>query len=329
MNNEDKNEEKTKSGKATLFIALAAIAVSIAVIVYYLFLYSDTVKELLHITAANYIDITDEQLGSAKRLSGKAVYVTLFVSDADSRWDFSKEEDAALRKDIFGYCHTAADWIEEQAQRYSENVEFVTPQDENAPLLYYEPEYDFSVEEGSPQRRITRTGGVLWDHIEDNIDEEDIRNTYGCDSIVYLFFYNNEPDSEYNNSYAMCVTNIITDKMYEYCVLFRNDKGGNVLSPSVIAHETLHCFGAPDLYGVEGWRVCYGVGENMVAYTREHDPYDIMFEGYDLSGNNTIIQQVGDITAYYLDWLKDEKKKAEIIELIRKDDAFRSQFDRK
>lgn len=80
------------------------------------------------------------------------------------------------------------------------------------------------------------------------------------------------------------------------------------ISPSVIIHEILHLFGAPDLYAPDAQDIGYLITMGFVDYCKENYPQDIMLSTYDRETDkrlpDRITQEITDITAYYIGWLE-------------------------
>ncbi|MBS7396858.1 MAG: hypothetical protein KIG32_00310, partial [Ruminiclostridium sp.] len=79
------------------------------------------------------------------------------------------------------------------------------------------------------------------------------------------------------------------------------------VAPSVIAHEILHLYGAPDLYAFDTNNINYATTVGFVDYCRENVPQEIMLSTRDTETgellSDRITQEITDITAYYIGWL--------------------------
>lgn len=248
-----------------------------------------------------------DDLGSADIPVGKTAVVTIFCSDKLTTWDFSNEKDVQLRKKDLNSVKVAAEWVELQARRYEKDLSIIYPNSERSDL-YYEAIFADVVCDSSADREKTE----YWSFIESNIDDKQLKQKYDCSSIVYLLItnkYDEITDNDDNmniNAYAVCIYDEKQSYPYELCCLPSVLKKAQ-LSPSVIAHEILHLFGAPDLYNIDIYGTNYGIWTDFTDYCKENYPQDIMLSTYDRKTGerlpDRITQEITDITAYYIGWL--------------------------
>lgn len=269
-----------------------------------------------------YLDLSEDELGSAVFLDGKTAIVSVFASDAANKWDLSREEDKELREKMLSCFPIACDWLTEQGKKYGRSPEFVYASDENDELLYYETEFtEQELLENYVFKEIYHIATAEWDYIKENIDSDRICETYGCKNIVYYFFLNTPEDYEYR-ACALPTMRVPMAEKYElvwipsyYCC------------PSVVAHEMIHLFGAPDLYGDDGYDVSYGMGWGFEDFCYEKFPTDIMLSTFDAETGkmleDRITREITDITAYYIGWLDEAPFD------VDENRMWHSQFDKK
>ena len=238
-----KGDEKIKN-KIIIPVGVSVIVLSVASVILSLFLMGiirlPTAEEKSSKVLPDIIKLTD--LGSASELEGNVTLVSVFANDSRYSWDFNDENDISARENIFSYTKTAADWICEQAQRYNKTLNISYAEDSKS-NLYYETAFDEKCLD--IEKSISKSALPEWKYIDSKIDNNAIKSKYKSDSVVYLIFINQK--EEYGTvAFALSFYDRVLDYPYEICFLpyFFAD---NVISPSVIAHEILHTFGAPDL----------------------------------------------------------------------------------
>lgn len=317
----DTNREKKKNNIKTIIILVLVFAAIIGIIIFELD-YFDVIDLNYQ---PKYLELTYDQLGSAKKLEGRTAMVTIFASDNEAKWDFSQEKSIERRRSLFEYTKVAADWMIEQGKKYGKELEFCYPADENDELLYYEHDFGDNVVFDNSFMKIA--GCVAydeWDYIEKNIDSELIKQKLDCENIVYYFYTNYE--GILGSAFQLQVKTIPNEKPYE-CVFVSamiNDKAAD---PILIAHETLHTFGAIDFYGIEKGHNTFNIPEEFVEHARRHYSTDIMYITGGFKDRTYVYDRIDGeitaITAYYLGWI--EKAPFEV-DWYR---MYRSQFDKK
>ncbi len=319
MDSENK-KNSAKSGIIKILILVLIFAAITGIIIFELFYFGVLGYE------PHYLDLTSDQLGSAKKLEGRTAMVTIFASDKKSKWDFTQEECIAKRRRFLDSTKVAADWLIEQGKNYDKTLEFCYAADENDELLYYEHDFGgICLFDTFTQKLRSYKAPDEWDFIENNIDSELIKEKLGCDNVAYYFYLNYGENNKYGCAMLMVKT-IPNQKPYEI-VWAPYQQKERIKDPLSIAHETLHLFGAIDLYiGEKGYNT-FNVPEEMPDYARTHCPTDIMY----ISGGildrtisfDKIDAEITDITAYYLGWTE---KAPSVVDWYR---MYRSQFDRK
>ena len=195
-------------------------------------------------------DYDYRNIGSAKKLSGKTYVLVLFVSYKYAQ-DWTKEEMDEIYQKIFN----AFSWLKKSAKKYNSEVDFslfVLGDNEKIKMDYI-PQGPF---EGAYSTEMLKLAMYEADYDKKFDFVEYTHQTIGSDNCVVYVCCNT-----YGRSFALPVSLNFFDyykkngsnrDLLEGCVLY---KGFDTLRPlysSVIAHETLHLFGAADLYDVYG-----------------------------------------------------------------------------
>ncbi|MBQ3657136.1 MAG: hypothetical protein II956_09900 [Bacteroidales bacterium] len=184
--------------------------------------------------------------GSAKHLKGKTYVLLLFVSLDNSPWE-TAEITNAVRK-----TREAFSWIKKEAEKYGANSEFqlyALGNKDDKIFTDYIPQTPF---EGSKSNSFVnhalRKAGY-----SSNFDfVKYASETFQCENFMVIVFCNAR-----GRSYALPQSSLdyALSKEYGYalrpkegCVVYSSNSKGEELSPVTIAHETLHLFGAADLY---------------------------------------------------------------------------------
>lgn len=297
----------SKKEKQTLIIGVVVIALCGIFILFMLDRFS-IIKILPRPEPKQEKVIQLDNLGSADTPTGKVAIVTLFCNDKLTEWNFSKESDVARRTNVLKSVAIASEWLMEQAQKYNKDLSVVYPADENSDL-YYQTAFDDVVCDCLADCEKTS----YYQYIEKNIDVDGIKKEYGCENIVYLLFaneYDESKEDELNigiNAYAVPFYDKEKEYPYELCCIPSVLENAEI-APSVIIHEILHLFGAPDLYGPDVQDIGYLITTGFVDYCEKNYPQDIMFSTYDRETGerlpDRITQEITDITAYYIGWLE-------------------------
>lgn len=251
-------------------------------------------------------EIRLDNLGSAGRLEGNVALVSVFANDNKCSWDFDSEKDRQVRENMLSYIDIAAEWLSVQAEGYGKTLNFCYARDVQSDL-YFETSLDVNCMD--LQKAVDKSAPVEWEYIDKNIDSAGIKEKYGCESIVYFIFINQTVEGG-TAAYALNVYNRSLDYPYEICFLPVNF-GSSFTAPSVIAHELLHTFGAPDLYSTDDNynSVNYGTTLEFKSYCEENMPSDIMMttnvivDGESIKLTDCIENEITEITAYYIGWL--------------------------
>ena len=221
------------------------------------------------------------EYGTAGKLEGKTVIVSIFANDNVTSWDL--EDDKDTMDECLFYMNTAADWITENAARYGSDVSFVCDWKEN-PDLFYTADFD---------ETLVRFDGTMYytqsNYVELNVDISGLTQKYRCENMIFFFYFNTEQCDarswtiSYSESYPLHIelTNIFVRFGEEY-----------TSQSASYAHEILHSFGAPDFYYAGET-----IGQEFVDYCGESYSNDIM---YTVNSGDEIIVDFTDLDAYYV-----------------------------
>ena len=245
-------------------------------------------------------------LGSAGELDGRIVVVSIFLSDAKHKWDFSQEMDQLRREHGLTYLGIAADWITENAAKWEKHPEFIYDWEQHDDLYYeMQTDEDLSNEYEDPTYDMNEM-------IENYVDPASLLKEYNADSILFLAFVNS-PKSNSTVSYTIPYDDGLGDDTMEICYIFVCSDGEEE-TPAAYAHEILHTFGAPDLYTADNPAENYNIDEDFVSYCEVNHPNEIMLTTYDVYTDEPyydhISNELTEITAYYIGWT-DHSKEAE------------------
>jgi hypothetical protein len=170
--------------------------------------------------------------GSAKKLSGKVILVTILVSDVYSDWtEYEKQR-------VQGRITTASEYIMENAEYYGESLELIYDNGWTEDLTYetfYNGEIkDFDDLQGVYEDPYQET---MLEAIASEIPEEQLLQKYGAESIAYVGVIDKD-----GRSYAYPYQPEYGDDYYNECacVFYTDETFGEEEPPAVYAHEILH-----------------------------------------------------------------------------------------
>lgn len=207
-----------------------------------------TINSPIHPTSGN------GKLGSAGWIGNDTVIISIFADDKNSKWP-TNTHGQWLKEQALENLGAAAAWIQEQCTNYGYTPQFYYDWAED-PSLKYRLVFTYL------DINLQTSGNNIYKRqvaqIEAFIDSETIKQRYNARNIIYAFFFY-EPNG--GRSYAYCD---IGSRETE-CV--------NLMSRSTrtIAHELLHCFGAPDLYNGN-----HMIPQPYIDYAKANYPNDIM-----------------------------------------------------
>ena len=223
-----------------------------------------------------------QNLGSAKNLSGNVNVVSCFISDRYNQWTYAE------KMHMVGLNNEAQAWLTEQASRYGMKVNF-----ENA---CYGLENDIYIDylptmfDVGKERNITTVlNKIGWDSSMQFYEDQISRTN--CDNMIVLIFLKGA-----GQSYAIPYTDPAQDRKLYYlegAVLYQQFLYyGMEINASSLAHEILHVFGSWDLYNT------YLHAYDVETTAREMFPNSIMYRVSD----NINDLNIDEVTSWLIGW---------------------------
>ena len=233
--------------------------------------------------------------GSCKKLSDRTVIVSVFASDAKTKWDWKEPADYENYVHTYKMLGLAVDWIEENVQKYDVQTDLIWDF-WNVPYLYAEASFqqDFQGLDKADYY-------VMNEYIENNLHPDFLLDHFHVESILYLFFFNS-PKSGTAPSYSFPATgrpltdytNRPNDRYTEFAVIFT--RGFQITTvPAAYAHEIMHCFGAVDLYSEQKQ---FNLSREFSDWYRTHYPDELLMSNK-RGKLDAIDFDLTEITAYY------------------------------
>jgi len=239
---------------------------------------------ILNLDNKNSVYSYDGSLGSAGKMEGTTVVISIFANEEGTSWNYEDEEDNATIHETLQYLKIATNWLSEQVRKYDKEAMFVCDWGEYSDLKY---EADF-------EEKLVGADIAMYEvqtkYIENNIDGEKLKKKCNAENIIYLFYFNTDFSNKIN-SWTLGYSND-ESYYYEFCNIFVKYDGKYVMEPSGYAHEIMHTFGAHDLYYPNRF-----ISMEYVQFCRESNSNDIMFTtclGEDITNDFT------DLDAYYV-----------------------------
>lgn len=233
--------------------------------------------------------------GSSGKFEGSTLIVMIFASDAVYSWDFDDPDDMEKIDNIQEYLNIACDYLMEQASSYGVKTWFTSDFLDHTDLVY-----ELQSDEVLTDEQGLYYGAAdeaAWDFIDENIDEDTLRDKYRADNVIYFMAMNTDAACD-----ALTCTRVWyphTDNDAEVIYLLNIDMG-LVNPPAVYAHEMLHTFGAPDLYDTNPE---FGISRDFLNYVNSDMSNDIMLTCSDPVTYSYVYDRVpndiGEVTAYY------------------------------
>lgn len=220
--------------------------------------------------------------GSAGCLRGRVLLVSVFADNPRYKWTDSAQ-DAEARYMLLDKVKIAAEYIENECEKYGTNVTFIYDWSENSDLIY-KGFCSSAAKEYEPKQALVKR----------LVNEQGLKGKYKADNVVYLYFVNT--DASYTGTnFTHRYRPGKNGSMPEIAVLHKirpTKKGPCFLLPSSVAHEILHAFGAHDLY-----RATKQIPQGYVNYLKTNNIKDIMGN---TNYGDTINAPITAVTAYYL-----------------------------
>ncbi|WP_026492472.1 hypothetical protein [Butyrivibrio sp. XPD2002] len=230
-------------------------------------------------------------LGTANTPVGRTIVVSIFCDDDTYSWDFDSKIDQNTVNKVNRYMQIAGDYIEDVAESYGKEAEFITDFHENPDLFY---SVSLNCDMSDAESRAYR----VWKYIDKNIDTYALQDKYDADNVIYFVITN----TDWNNRNITSTRDWYEGMPYPYEIVYLftiDDTEANC--PAVYAHEILHTFGAPDLYTTDD---TYGIDKTAVKYFENNMPNELMYCCSDLRSTrylyDRINNEVSELTAYYI-----------------------------
>lgn len=241
------------------------------------------------------------ELGSANRLEGESIIVSVFVDTPSYKWS-EKEKISTLEN-----LNTATVYITNKGTEYNVDNKFIYDWTKNTNLKYdvkmiMDPDDTKRYEAILDKRIAGWVEGMIKDSyskVQNNEKQngyQKLLKAYNADNI-FMIVYFKAP----GRSYAITYDGI--DSYNESLIYFYEDGD----DPAVLAHEILHLYGAHDYYEDAEYT------KDAVKYIEGKYPNDIMLT---TSLGKEISNELGELTAYHLGWkgsCDDTKKYPQLI----------------
>lgn len=217
------------------------------------------------ITARNELPLINSNHGSAAKLDGKVVLVSVFVNDAGTSWDYNSDTDKALLRESLDKLGEATAYISENASNYGKQVSFIYDWTVDRDLVYTA----FFDED-----MVTFSGDFYYkqtDWVEDNIDISRLQMKYNTENILFIFFFNTDYSNDIRSwaiSYDPFDQQYVMVEIANFYMKFDNIE----MPAASYAHEILHTFGAQDLYAPNNI-----ITQDYVDYMASIASNDIMY----------------------------------------------------
>ena len=259
---------------------------------------------IIAICSASFAETTDPRFpaGTMGEPEGTVAVVSIYADDARFTWDLDRKKDQQAFQNAYEYLGIATEYLTKQIGKYGKKIRFVWDWEEHEELAYSAA---FSTNLGNSINDSSAGVFEADEIISETIDTDAILKSTGADNIIYMFFINSDgSESHYSCSFWAGIDPADSQKdyyyaleklgdkpePYEYCFIFMGRA-----TAGMVAHEMIHPFAVPDLYGESN----FGVTEELANYLEKINLNDIM-QGTDERQKNKISENITDITAYYM-----------------------------
>ena len=251
--------------------------------------------------------------GTAKTMDGNIAIVSVFVDTEEFPWDFNEIMETEAYQYYLNGLNIAVNYLTEKAQEYGKSPSFIWDWSEHEGLCSYSSTNLIEPIKGD------QNFGMAWQHITTDIDTAAILEETGAKQIIYIFVYNTPPEYEaigenhgpYCQAYGFSEEEKETDAdnppdpPYEtiYLTMGYFNYQPQYVTPSTVAHEILHAFGADDLYPKDANSYRYNISQEYIDYINNTEPLnDVMRcpESGEAGNYDSINSEITDITAYYV-----------------------------
>lgn len=223
----------------------------------------------------------DYDLGTCKDLSGNVTVVIFYLNDFESSWT-SEEINKFTEREV----KPGLRFLENSARKFGKQLNIKI--EEIHSDIYYEDEVETNIKEsGYATINALDAAAKSLGYSGDQDFINSYKKKYSTEVICYCAF------NKEGNSYALNPKRGTDIDIEEHVLLFAYDIGAKDFEfvgwqSSVVAHETLHLYGAEDYYNPE----------ERKKLAAKYYPNDIMLScKYYL-----MLNDFGDITAFYIGW---------------------------
>ncbi len=226
--------------------------------------------------------------GSARKLVGDCLMLCVFVS-SDESWD-----DSDKQKTLKGALR-AAKWLEEQAAEYDIEANFIIKCANKEEDIYIE---NFPPFNSSHNEKVIALQDVVKQFEYKSLTHfyNDIEKHYPEHNIHVLFFINSVGRSYMTSFYIND-----EDQFVEVNVVFKGSDTQNI-TDWVIVHETLHAYGAYDLYNDNVATI--PEAKKAMDYVKKHFPNEVMC----VHSKNLDETELSEFTAFLIGWHEEPEK---------------------
>lgn len=241
--------------------------------------------------------------GTAGRLEGRTVCVSIYADTNEAVWNDQKQQD-----DMYIKLGDAVEWIEETTLGYGAETEFLYDWKEDSELYHHVSgivsDFNYRLDDNDGYNK-------LWNYINNEIPTEELMTKYHADNVIYLVFL---LTGDYDGTLPFACDGYFNPDFYYDTAFISTRYTGAETTASVIAHEILHLYGAVDLYNATpNESLNYKNNQQMVDYITANYPDELMLRTFDYANHAPFYGKVNGmmspITAYYVG-LTDEVPQA-------------------
>lgn len=216
--------------------------------------------------------------GTADKLEGKTVIISIYANELTYKWNYDNEEDNNTINDTLDNIRIATEYLTKQAEKYNKNAEFIYNWQKYSDLKY-QANFNEDIVSNYKDNYVTQREWIV-----NNIDIDKIIDKYSADNLLVMYFFNTDStNTSITSTYSKYDIDVID-------VFIENDR--YIIPTATYAHEILHTFGAPDLY-FENAKIT----QEYVDYLKDNNTNDIMAK---VNYGKEIINSFSDLDAYYV-----------------------------
>lgn len=226
----------------------------------------------------------DPAHGSAVKMEGKTLVISIFTTDKDTSWDYNSKADKELIETAYEKLSVAADFLHGQAACFDKEFSLIYDWKKSDDLMY-KANIDESLVRYDSDGNIAQT-----DWIKENIDLSSLMHKYDANGLFFIFYFNTDASNEVNSWELSRIDG--KQIPLEFCNFYMKFDDLDMPAAS-FAHEMMHTFGARDLYYQSE-----DIPENYVKHLEETASNDIM---YTVGDDDRIIpNDFTELDAYYV-----------------------------